>query len=73
MPWPPLSDQVSSAYASHFSHICTRSAILRSLSNPSSNGPRSSQVELMTLIGPLKRMKAPFAGVTAVNAMRALR
>jgi len=27
----------------------------------------------MTLIGPLKRMKAPFAGVTAVNAMRALR
>jgi hypothetical protein len=31
MPWPPLSDQVSSAYASHFSQICTRSAILTSL------------------------------------------
>src|SRR3989442_14818291 len=26
MPWPPRSDHASSAYSSHFSQICTRSA-----------------------------------------------
>src|SRR5207237_5152832 len=29
IPWPPFKDQVSSAYSSHFSQICTRSAILK--------------------------------------------